>query len=307
MFDFLSNLDNVLLLLKALCAVGGVIALAAVVYILRTTFDPLIRIVHFMIAYSPGTRPNDLLAGLAYGVRLTAWAGILGSGMWLFWDDIMAYTKLDERGVPFVVTAGTTVVAGVFLAGLALHFLKPSTRVVEVPSPPIVIEKPVEKIVEKVVEKVVEKFVEVPAKPEIVSVGEFHGAWRDVFKRLPMFVLKQSGTSIAGTYAPDNWSGPYPFTGGKVMDNIAEFAVATKTQRIHYRFTLRPGGNAVVEMWYTVEDLMQMLAIANKTVRTAQQAYVLQLQFKREFDRVGQPVYLGLFYQLPEPSYLERR
>jgi hypothetical protein len=78
------DFDKVYLLLKVGALVLALIALAAGTYILRSVLGPLIRVVEFLFAYTPGTRPNDITAGLAHGIRLVAWSTLVGLGLWFF-------------------------------------------------------------------------------------------------------------------------------------------------------------------------------------------------------------------------------
>ena len=81
MDDLLSNVQTVFWLALGL---AGVIALAAVVYILRAASWPLLKAVQWMFAYAPGGRPGDVIAGISYGARMLAWAGVIGLLIWCF-------------------------------------------------------------------------------------------------------------------------------------------------------------------------------------------------------------------------------
>ena len=80
MFDqLLSNLQMAFWIALAL---GGVIALAALVYIVRVASLPLVRVAQWLVAYKPGEEPSELVAGIAVGARMLAWAGVVGVIVW---------------------------------------------------------------------------------------------------------------------------------------------------------------------------------------------------------------------------------
>ena len=61
----------------------GLIAAAAAVYVVRTSVGPLLRVAQWMFAYTPGERPGELVAGISFGARILAWAGLIGVAVWL--------------------------------------------------------------------------------------------------------------------------------------------------------------------------------------------------------------------------------
>src|SRR5690242_15057824 len=82
--DVLTQIDfeQIQLLVKGIAVLLAIVALAAVTYVLRTTFDPLIRIVQWLFAYSSGAPPNAVTAGVAHGARVAVWSGFIGLVVW---------------------------------------------------------------------------------------------------------------------------------------------------------------------------------------------------------------------------------
>ena len=84
--DFLKLFDSITPYLKfGALAVGvalGLVAAAALMYVLQSTGRPLLRIVQFMIAHTPGKEPSEPLAGVFYGVRMLGWAVVVGVVTW---------------------------------------------------------------------------------------------------------------------------------------------------------------------------------------------------------------------------------
>jgi len=86
MQELLAGLGNILPYVKPIAwAIGlalGLVAAAAGIYVVRTVFGPLWRVVQWMFAYKPGERPGDLAAGIIFGARMLAWAGLVGMAVW---------------------------------------------------------------------------------------------------------------------------------------------------------------------------------------------------------------------------------
>ncbi len=87
MSELLSGLQNALPYLQGAAWVIGValalIAAAAAVYTVKTAFGPLLVILRWMFAHTPGEKPNDIVAGISFGGRMLAWAALVGLLVWL--------------------------------------------------------------------------------------------------------------------------------------------------------------------------------------------------------------------------------
>jgi hypothetical protein len=88
MFDFLGQLEQLLPYVKLFALVIGVsavvCALAAVAFILKSVFGPLIAVLQWLFGYRPGQRPGDIPAGLSHGLRLMTWSVLVGIVLWWF-------------------------------------------------------------------------------------------------------------------------------------------------------------------------------------------------------------------------------
>ncbi len=86
MSELLTGLQNMLPYLKLIaCVIGvalGLIALAAMMYVLQTALGPLWRFMQWMFGHTPGERPGELVAGIAFGARMLVWAGLIGVMVW---------------------------------------------------------------------------------------------------------------------------------------------------------------------------------------------------------------------------------
>ncbi len=73
MTGLLDNLDKLFPFLKGAClvlvVVGMALGVAAVTYTLKTAFGPLVRVAQWLFWHTPGSRPNDVAAGVAHGGR----------------------------------------------------------------------------------------------------------------------------------------------------------------------------------------------------------------------------------------------
>ncbi len=67
-------------------AVLAVIALAALVYAVKTALGPLAAVLRWLFAYTPGERPNDIVAGLIFGARMLAWAALVAVVVWIVYQ-----------------------------------------------------------------------------------------------------------------------------------------------------------------------------------------------------------------------------
>jgi hypothetical protein len=78
--ELLNGLGNVLGIVAAALAV---IALAAVVYALKTAFGPLAVVLKWLFAYAPG---NEAIAGISYGARMLVWAAVVAAVVWFLYQ-----------------------------------------------------------------------------------------------------------------------------------------------------------------------------------------------------------------------------
>lgn len=87
MGDLFKTADQIVPWIKVAACVGGglacLLAVGIIIYILHTTYAPLIRGVQWVCFYTPGEKPHPALAGVAHGLRLVIWAGVLGTGLWI--------------------------------------------------------------------------------------------------------------------------------------------------------------------------------------------------------------------------------
>jgi len=210
----------------------------------------------------------------------------------------------------FAVSSTATVVCGVFIAVLALYWLRPgppaSPAPAPAPPPPEVqyVEKRVE--VKVPVERIVEKRIEVKASPPAAKVvsetpGPWDGSWKLPGRSLPMFKIQQTGSTFAGVCA--TWADTYPFSGGELRDGKLVFAVTDKQlMRVHFRMEMLRNGDARVESWMTPEDVLAMLAKARELPKTPQQADALRRFIAREIKRLGKPIPQGIFRRIADPG-----
>ena len=88
MFEMLNDLGGILPYLKlAALAVGLALALitvAAVTYLVQTTCRPLLAVVQWLVGYTPGQEPGEIISGTSYGARMVAWASLIGLVIWVF-------------------------------------------------------------------------------------------------------------------------------------------------------------------------------------------------------------------------------
>jgi hypothetical protein len=84
--ELLTSLVDALPDLKTIALVAavalGLIALAAAMYVLKTSFGPLWRVLQWLFGHSPGERPGELVAGIILGSRMLAWACLIGVAVW---------------------------------------------------------------------------------------------------------------------------------------------------------------------------------------------------------------------------------
>jgi hypothetical protein len=84
--ELLNGLENVLPYVK-LGAVGmglalGLIAAAAFMYVVQTTFRPLLVVMQWMVAHTPGEKPGEIIQGFNIGARMLVWATLIGFVVW---------------------------------------------------------------------------------------------------------------------------------------------------------------------------------------------------------------------------------
>jgi multisubunit Na+/H+ antiporter MnhB subunit len=84
--ELLTGLQNALPYLKLIaCAIGVallLIALAAAMYVLRAALGPMWQVLLWLFGHTPGERPGELVAGIVFGARMLAWAGLIGVTVW---------------------------------------------------------------------------------------------------------------------------------------------------------------------------------------------------------------------------------
>ncbi len=310
MSELLSGLENLLPHLKTLVLVVGValalIAAAAATYVLRAVFGPLWRVVQWMFAYTPGTKPGEIVAGIAFGARMLAWAGVIGVVVGFVGPELLGnedsmsdYIVGQEQtgGMKFGGAVVGTLVIGVTLAVMGIYYFRARQK------PPVVIEQaPQVQFIEKAVAPQHSQLTSAepsppPAPPPADSPalpGDWDGIWRRERYPLPMIQLSQSGERTAGNFAP-NWSGIYPFRNGKVVGESVEFAVADEVFRMHFRLTMIGPDTAEAVSWVTDEDWLVGFANSTKKARTPQQAIIARLALEDMGKRLGKPMSLGVF------------
>ena len=80
MSELLNGLGNIVWIVAAALAV---IALAAVVYAIKTAFGPLGVVLKWLFAYAPG---NEAVAGISYGARMLVWAAVVAAVVWFIYQ-----------------------------------------------------------------------------------------------------------------------------------------------------------------------------------------------------------------------------
>lgn len=61
---------------------GVLTALAIVIYIVRSTTEPLLRVVQWLLWHTPGAAPSPIVGGLVHGLRLVAWSSLIALIGW---------------------------------------------------------------------------------------------------------------------------------------------------------------------------------------------------------------------------------
>ena len=67
--EWLPYLKTILLVIIVML---GLIGVAVAMYVIRGVTAPLLQVAQWMVAYTPGERPNDVVAGLIFGLRMLA-------------------------------------------------------------------------------------------------------------------------------------------------------------------------------------------------------------------------------------------
>lgn len=67
-------------------ALAALMGLASVVYVVRSTVGPLLRLVQWLCWHTPGTPPTPLVAGIVHGLRLVVWSGLIAVFGWFLWS-----------------------------------------------------------------------------------------------------------------------------------------------------------------------------------------------------------------------------
>jgi hypothetical protein len=224
-----------------------------------------------------------------------------------------------QRRTPWVVSAGTVALGVAFALWISFRFRAP-----EAPPPEIIRSGPEVREVEKpaplpqvIIQEVPEAEPEPPAAPPApppprlasppllpapppVPSG-WAGVWRQEKSPIPMFQLRDAGTSIAGTCVP-MWGATLAFRDGKVLDDAVEFVVEDRVFRTHIRMTREAANRAKVEYWITDEDWLESYKRANKAIRTPQQALLWRVILEKNARLRGRPVTVGVFTRKPEAA-----
>jgi len=86
MSELLDSLQDILPYMKlavwAMGAVLALIALAALTYIVRTTYGPLAGVMQWLVGYTPGEEPGEIARGISHGARMMVWAALIGLLGW---------------------------------------------------------------------------------------------------------------------------------------------------------------------------------------------------------------------------------
>jgi hypothetical protein len=69
----------ILFYLKVFALLLGVLAFS----LLLRSLGPVLRAAQWLVGYTPGTRPSDLVAGIALGLRMVVFAGLICGVFWL--------------------------------------------------------------------------------------------------------------------------------------------------------------------------------------------------------------------------------
>jgi hypothetical protein len=87
MTELLNGLGNVLPYVKLAAVVAGValvlIAAAALMYVLQSTFRPVFVVTQWLVGYTPGEKPGEIVRGISYGARMLVWAALIGVTVWM--------------------------------------------------------------------------------------------------------------------------------------------------------------------------------------------------------------------------------
>lgn len=197
----------------------------------------------------------------------------------------------QRRGLMFSASVLGTVAIGLVLGGMAIYYFRAPPAL-----PPVVIHTAPET---RYVEKESPPPLPAPRAPRrpaarMEARSTWDGVWRRERYPLPMFELKQAGNEIMGNLAPD-WSGVYPFRGGRIVGNAVEFVVTDLIFRAHFRLTMLGPDRAKVEAWVTDEDWLFGFANAQNAVTTPQQAVAARMILEYQARLRGKPKPLGTF------------
>jgi hypothetical protein len=239
-----------------------------------------------------------------------------GPNVWVFaGPPNVAYPGYAQpRGKGAGITTVASIAVGIVLFGLMAHYWRPAEkppRIVPVPGP--VVEKPVyREVVKYFPAPTPEKKPEPPPvatapaplqKIEVVeTAGEWEGTWMPANGRtFPLFKIRQQGQTLAGEYAPRNFTGTYAFVHGRVKNGVGAFSVTDELkQTIHFRFT--PSGDGMdVVTWITVGDIMEYLNLALKGKSPAQRQALAPI-IRREVAKAGNEVSIGVFKLANDPG-----
>jgi hypothetical protein len=61
------------------------IAVAAITYVLKTTYAPLFLALRWIVGLGHREEPGEIARGIGYGARMVLWAVVIGFFGWFFW------------------------------------------------------------------------------------------------------------------------------------------------------------------------------------------------------------------------------
>jgi hypothetical protein len=87
MIELLSGLENVVpyakLAAMVIAATLILIAAAALTYTVQVVCRPLCTVMQWMVAYTPGEKPGEVIQGISMGARMLVWAALIGLVVWI--------------------------------------------------------------------------------------------------------------------------------------------------------------------------------------------------------------------------------
>lgn len=86
LLSLLNELENMLPYVKIAAVVIGIvsvlIAAASITYIAQTSCRPLFVVLQWMVAYTPGEKPGEIIQGISIGARMLVWSVLIGLVVW---------------------------------------------------------------------------------------------------------------------------------------------------------------------------------------------------------------------------------